>query len=100
MPCKSLGYGSKPCKRPASLETKVEGTLAKGKSQPQGVTKSLGKGKKALEKGKKALEKGKKTLEKGKKALEKGKNALEKGKNALEATSQDAWKKDKGQEGF
>ena len=56
MPCKSLGYGSKPCKRPASLETKVEGTLAKGKSQPQGVTKSLGKGKKALEKGKKALE--------------------------------------------
>ena len=58
MPCKSLGYGSKPCKRPASLETKVEGTLAKGKSQPQGVTKSLGKGKKALEKGKKTLEEG------------------------------------------
>ena len=51
---KALGYGSKPCKRPASLETKVEGTLAKGKSQPQGVTKSLGKGNKALEKGKKA----------------------------------------------
>ena len=101
---KALGYGSKPCKRPASLEkgkalakgnghTKVEGTLAKGKGQPQGVAKSLGKGKKALEKGKKALEKGKRTLEKGK-------NALEKGKNALEATSQDAWKKDKGQEGF
>ena len=81
---KALGYGSKPCKRPASLETKVEGTLAKGKSQPQGVTKSLGKGKKALEKGKKALEKGKKTLEKGKKALAKGKKALEKGKKTLE----------------
>ena len=92
---KALGYGSKPCKRPASLEkgkalakgnghTKVEGTLAKGKGQPQGVTKSLGKGKKALEKGKKALEKGKKTLEKGKKTLEKGKKALEKGKKALE----------------
>ena len=121
---KALGYGSKPCKRPASLETKVEGTLAKGKSQPQGVTKSLGKGKKALEKGKKALEKGKKTLEKGKKALEKGKKALEKGKKTLEEghqgmidgpwynvkktnakkpkgpTSQDACKKDKGQEGF
>ena len=71
---KALGYGSKPCKRPASLEkgkalakgnghTKVEGTLAKGKGQPQGVAKSLGKGKKALEKGKKALEKGKKALE-------------------------------------
>ena len=102
----------------------MEGTLAKGKSQPQGVTKSLGKGKKALEKGKKALEKGKKTLEKGKKALEKGKKALEKGKKTLEKghqgmkdgpwynvrktnaknpkgpTSQDACKKDKGQEGF
>ena len=131
MPCKRhLGYGSKPCKRPASLEkgkalakgnghTTVEGTLAKGKGQPQGVTKSLGKGKKALEKGKKALEKGKKTLEKGKKPLEKGKKALGKGKKTLEKwhqgmkdgpwynvrktngrTSQDAWKKDKGQEGF
>jgi exonuclease VII small subunit len=81
---KALGYGSKPCKRPASSESNVEGPLAKGKSQPQGVTKSLGKGKKALEKGKKALEKGKKTLEKGKKALEKGKKALEKGKKTLE----------------
>ena len=92
---KALGYGSKPCKRPASLEkgkalakgnghTKVEGTLAKGKGQAQGVAKSLGKGKKALEKGKKALEKGKKTLEKGEKALEKGKKALEKGKKTLE----------------
>ena len=69
---KALGYGSKPCKRPASLETKVEGTLAKGKSQPQGVTKSLGKGKKALEKGKKALEKGKKTLEKGHQGMKDG----------------------------
>ena len=128
MPCKSLGYGSKPCKRPASLDkgkalakgnghTKVEGTLAKGKGQPQGVAKSLGKGKKALEKGKKVLEKGKKTLEKGKKAIEKGKKTLEKGhqgmndghwynvrktsaKKAKGPTSQDAWKKDKGQEGF
>ena len=83
MPCKSLGYGIKPCKRPASLETKVEGTLAKGKSQPQGVTKSLGKGKKALEKGKKALEKGKKTLEKRKKPLRKGRKPLRKGRKPL-----------------
>ena len=91
---KALGYGSKPCKRPASLEkgkalakgnghTRVEGALAKGKGQPQGVAKSLGKGKKALEKRKKALEKGKKALEKGKKALEKGKKALEKGHQGM-----------------
>ena len=91
---KALGYGSKPCKRPASLEkgkalakgnghTKVEGTLAKGKGQPQGVAKSLGKGKKALEKGKKALEKGKKTLEKRKKPLRKGRKPLRKGRKPL-----------------
>ena len=107
MPCKSLGYGSKPCKRPASLEkgkalakgnghTKVEGTLAKGKGQPQGVAKSL-------EKGKKALEKGKKTLEKVHQGMNDGhwynvrKTSAKKAKGP---TSQDAWKKDKGQEGF
>ena len=69
------------------------------------------KGKKALEKGKKALEKGKKALEKGKKTLEEGHQGMKDGpwynvkktnakKKPKGPTSQDACKKDKGQEGF